>query len=140
MPESFSGRLEYGSGVERRRAPRIPHVVDLSYEILALPDAKTIVETLDRLLEAKTADLSEVGVSLWTNRLLTPGTSITLHFQKASGGLPDVKARVVWCQPHTEGGAVRARLGLEFIDMDPAAREKLVNLVRENGADAASGG
>ena len=40
-----------------------------------------------------------------------------------------VRARVVWCQPHTDGGYVRARMGLEFVDVDTDTRNRLIRLV-----------
>lgn len=133
MGTSFSGHLEYGEsekGIERRRAPRVAHMVDLSYEIISLPDEQTIIETLDRLLEAQSQDLSATGISLWTNRLLTPGTTIGLSIPSEAGQL-NVKARVVWCQPQTEGERVRVRLGLEFFEIDKETQGKIENIVKK---------
>lgn len=133
MGTSFSGHLEYGEsekGIERRRAPRVAHAVDLSYEIVSLPDEQTIIETLDKLLEAQSQDLSATGISLWTNRLLTPGTTIGLTIPYEGAQL-SVKARVVWCQPQTEGERVRVRLGLEFVDMDKDIQAKIEEIVKK---------
>lgn len=133
MSETFAGRLEYGTpeGAERRRAPRIEKTFDLSYEIAALPDEKTLLETLDKLLVARSNDISEVGMNLWTNKLLMPGTTLIMKFPQPPGQTAfECKARVVWCQPHTEGGFVRARAGLEFVDVTPAIQEQLVKLIK----------
>jgi hypothetical protein len=136
MAEQFSGRVEIGdgkAGADRRRAPRLEKSFDLSYQIVALPDEKTLIETLDRILTGQAKDLSEVGISMWTSKLLMPGTTIEMKFPAAGpgGSIVAVKARVVWCQPHTEGGYVRARAGLEFVDLDPATRARLVGIIRE---------
>lgn len=136
MTDQFSGRVEIGEskdGADRRRAPRLDKSFDLNYRIVALPDEKTLIETLDKLLTGQSKDLSEVGISMWTSKILVPGTTIEMHFPAAESGDPvvKVKARVVWCQPHTDGGYVRARAGLEFVDMDPATRTRLVRIIRE---------
>jgi len=138
MADKFSGRVEIGDakdGAERRRAPRLERTFDLSYQVVALPDEKTLLETLDKLLTGKSQDLSEVGISMWTNKLLMPGTTLEMKFPATSAGesAVTVKARVVWCQPHTEGGFVRARAGLEFVDVDPDTRTRLVTIIREGG-------
>jgi c-di-GMP-binding flagellar brake protein YcgR len=148
MVTSFSGRLDYeededrnketASGEERRRAPRFPHVLDLSYEVVSLPDEQTIIETLDRLLEAQSADVSATGISLWTNRLLTPGTTIGMNFPSETT-MPKIKAKVVWCQPQTTGGTVRVRLGLEFIEVDETTQAKIKNLVDKAAASETTG-
>lgn len=138
MADKFTGRIEIGdgkTGAERRRAPRLERAFDLSYQIVALPDEKTLMETLDKLLTGKSQDLSEVGISMWTNKLLMPGTTLEMKFPALASDNPavTVKARVVWCQPHTEGGFVRARAGLEFVDVDSDTRTRLVALMREGG-------
>lgn len=136
MADQFTGRVELGegkSGAERRRAPRLETSFDLSYQVVSLPDEKTLLETLDKLLTGQSKDLSEVGISMWTNKLLMPGTTIEMQFPAQASDDPAVrvKARVVWCQPHTEGGVVRVRSGLEFVDVDPDTRARLVRLIRE---------
>jgi len=136
MADKFTGRLELGEakgGAERRRAPRLDTAFDLNYQIVALPDEKTLLETLDKLLTGQSKDLSEVGISMWTNKLLMAGTTIEMQFPAQGPGVPPVKvkAKVVWCQPHTEGGYVRARSGLEFVDVDADTRARLVKLIRD---------
>ena len=138
MAESFTGRVEIGGeqekeGADRRRAQRFERQFVLNYSIVALPDAKTLMDTLDKLLTAQSTDLSEVGIAMWTNKLLMPGSTIEMEFPSPPGNLSvKVKARVVWCQPHTEGGYVRARAGLEFVDVDPVTRTKLVEVIRSS--------
>lgn len=133
MADQYSGRLEIDNekqGAERRRAPRVEKAFEVSYGVRALPDEKTLIETLDKLLIAQTQDLSAVGLSMWTNKLLIPGTTLEMTFPQPTGDKSvKVKARVVWCQPHTEGGYVRARMGLEFIDVDSETRARLIKLV-----------
>ena len=133
MAEKFSGKLEYGGEggeEERRRAPRFEKTFDLTFRVKSLPDADTLKDTLDRLLTAQSRDVSAVGISMWTSKMLVPGTTIELEFPLPSGGdAITATARVVWCQPHTEGGYVRSRMGLDFVDMSPEAREKLNSLL-----------
>jgi hypothetical protein len=140
VADRFTGRVEIGqaksagepSGVDRRRAPRFERAFELTYQIVALPDEQTLLETLDKLLVAQSKDVSEVGISMWTNKLLMPGSTIEMEFPSPAkdGNSVQVRARVVWCQPHTEGGYVRARAGLEFVDVDAETRARLVKVIR----------
>ena len=74
--------------------------------------------------------ISVTGAGLWTNRIIMPGSTLELHIPPSATTAPlDLKARVVWCQPHTEGGFVRARMGIEFLDMTDALKEELGRIV-----------
>ena len=132
MADQFAGRLEVETekqGADRRRAPRVEKAYEVTYAVKALPDEKTLIETLDKLLVAQTSDLSTVGLSMWTNKLLIPGTTLELTFPVPPADKSvKVKARVVWCQPHTDGGYVRARMGLEFIEVDSEMTKRLMTL------------
>ena len=141
MPEQFSGRveLEGKTGADRRRAPRIEKAFVINYQVVALPDEKTLLETLDKLLTGESKDLSEVGISMWTGKMLMPGTTIEMEFPAAGAvAAVKVKAKVVWCQPHTEGGYVRSRAGLEFVDVSPDDRVRLVALIKAEGEASAA--
>lgn len=131
--------LEGKTGADRRRAPRVEKAFLINYQVVALPDEKTLLETLDKLLTGESKDLSEVGISMWTGKMLMPGTTIEMEFPAAgSHQAVKVKARVVWCQPHTEGGYVRSRAGLEFVDVSADDRARLVSIIRADvSADAA---
>ena len=103
----------------------------LTYRVKALPDEKTLIEILDRLLDAKTCDLSAVGASMWTGKMLVPGTTIEMDLPSPANGADPIRisARVVWCQPHTEGGVVSSRMGLEFMDVAPDVQARLLQLI-----------
>ncbi len=123
------GRLEVGGGgEERRRAPRVRKSLDLHFRIHSLPGEKELVETLDKLLAAQSHDLSETGICLWTTRVLMPATVIELDFPGSPRELA-IRARVVWCQPVTEGGYLKARAGLEFMDLDAGAKKFLAEVI-----------
>jgi len=131
---NFKGKLEFegdAQGAERRRAPRVDRVLDLKYRIKELPDEKTIIETLDKLLVAQSKDLSETGICLWTTQMLVPGSLLEVELPApAEGGIFQVKARVVWCRPQGGGEYVRCRCGLEFVQLTPDAQDNLLRLVR----------
>jgi c-di-GMP-binding flagellar brake protein YcgR len=132
MPEKLLGRLEMEGkgGAERRVATRVDKAIDLTFEIKSLPDEKTLIETLDRLLVGQSMDVSATGIGLWTSKIMMPGTSLELHIPPSGASAPiDIKARVVWCQPHTEGGFVRARVGVEFVDLPDPVRAQLEKMV-----------
>jgi c-di-GMP-binding flagellar brake protein YcgR len=134
VADNYAGRLEYEdypSGADRRRAPRLAKAFDLTYQVKSLPDEKTLIETLDKLLTGQTSDVSAVGVSMWTARMLMPGTTIELVLPSPIHGADPIRidARVAWCQPHTEGGVVRSRMGLEFVDVAPDVQARLLQLI-----------
>jgi len=122
--------MEGKGGPERRVASRVDKAIDLTFEIKSLPDEKTLIETLDRLLVGQSMDVSATGIGLWTSKIMMPGTELELHIPPSGASAPlDLRARVVWCQPHTEGGFVRARVGVEFIDVSDEIKEQLSNVV-----------
>lgn len=126
------GRIELtgGGGADRRRAPRVEKSLDLTFRVAALPGEKDLIQALDKLLVAQSHDLSETGICMWTTRVLVPATTIELDFP-AAAGVPAfaVRARVVWCQPHSEGGYLKARMGLEFVDLTPETRALLMKTI-----------
>lgn len=134
MTELHEGRLEYGKGekgAERRRAPRIRKSFKLTCRVKTLPDEQTLIKNLEHLQEAETSDLSAVGISMWTDQLLVSGTMLEMEFPSPAGDKTiTVHAKVVWSSPLTEGSHVRVRAGLEFLDMPPKARDKLLRLIK----------
>ena len=129
------GRVEFaevGGGADRRRAQRIMKSIDLKFELVSLPGEKELIESLDRLLVAQTHDLSETGICMWTTRVFTPASVIEVEFPGPKGSAPfRVRARVVWCQPHTEGGYLKSRMGLDFMDITPELNNKLLAVIKE---------
>jgi len=128
------GRVEFaevGGGADRRRAPRIMKAIDLKFELVSLPGEKELIESLDRLLSAQTHDLSETGICMWTTRVFTPASILEVEFPGPNGTPPfRVRARVVWCQPHTEGGYLKSRMGLDFMDITPELNNKLLAVIK----------
>jgi len=129
------GRVEFaevGGGAERRRAARVMKSIDLMFSLVSLPGEKELIESLDRLLVAQSHDLSETGICMWTTRVFTPASIIEVEFPGPNGAVPfRVRARVVWCQPHTEGGYLKSRMGLDFLDITPELNSKLAAIIRE---------
>lgn len=121
-----------GGGAERRRAPRIMKAIDLNFELVSLPGEKELIESLDRLLAAQTHDLSETGICMWTTRVFTPASILEVEFPGPKGAASfRVRARVVWCQPHSDGGVLKSRMGLDFLDLTPELNAKLTAIIRE---------
>jgi len=129
------GRVEFsevGGGAERRRASRIMKSIDLQFELVSLPGEKELIESLDRLLVAQSHDLSETGICMWTTRVFTPASILAVEFPGPNGGPPfRVKARVVWCQPHSDGGVLKSRMGLDFLEITPEMNNKLLAVIKE---------
>ncbi len=62
--------------------------------------------------------------------MLVPASLVEMDFPAMPGEAPlQVRARVVWCQPRSEGGYLKAWAGLEFADLSPTDRKRLMKVI-----------
>lgn len=111
-------------GVERRRTARAALVVRVDYS------------TVDSFFSEFTTDINEGGLFIETDSPAPTGTEVLLKFQLPGADDPvKVQGRVVW----TSGDRPSAvpGMGVEFGDLDPVARARINELVRQLRADAA---
>jgi uncharacterized protein (TIGR02266 family) len=103
--------------VERRRSPRAPLVVRVSYA------------TVDALFSEFTRNINEGGVFIETENPPPAETRVALHFQ-LPGSQPPIQAhgRVAWVQ--AASGEEPAGMGVEFDPLGEDARRAIDALVR----------
>ena len=106
--------------LDKRRSARTPIVVRVDYS------------TVDSFFSEFTRNINEGGLFIETDEPCPVDTVVSLQFQVPGGDEPvRVRGRVVWLD---EGGA--PGMGIEFEDLDGAARARINQLVRRLKSDA----
>jgi len=84
----------------------------------------------DTFLFAYITDMSAMGIFIQTTSPKPPGTSLNLRFRTQDGKRLDVDGRVIWVnQPHGPD-SINPGMGVQFVDLSPAERERIMGLVR----------
>jgi len=105
------------TAVERRRSPRSPLVVRVSYS------------TVDALFTEFTRNINEGGLFIETETPPPPDTRVSLQFQLPGCDEPiRARGRVAWSRPASAEGP--AGMGVEFEQLSPEARAHIDALVR----------
>ena len=108
---------EIRTQIERRRAARAPLVVRVSYS------------TVDALFSEFSRNINEGGVFIETDNPPGPDTRVSLQFQLPGSDDPvTARGRVAWIQQAQ--GDEPAGMGVEFEHLDPDARTRIDELVR----------
>lgn len=103
--------------VERRRSPRAPLVVRVSYT------------TVDALFSEFSRNVNEGGIFIETDNPPPADTRVSLHFKLPGSETPiQVRGRVAWVQQ--AGGDAPAGMGVEFEALGGEARARIDELVR----------
>ena len=105
---------------ERRGTPRV--LVDLEVDYASE----------DNYLFAYITDISAMGIFIRTNVPEPPGTRLNLSFTPPGGPQLNLEGRVMWVNPYRPGSYdnINPGMGVQFIELTPAQREQIVNLVR----------
>ena len=105
------------TAVERRRSPRSPLVVRVSYS------------TVDALFTEFTRNINEGGLFIATETPPPADTRVALEFQLPGCDEPiQAHGRVAWVQPASPDGP--AGMGVAFEQLSSAARVHIAELVR----------
>lgn len=117
--ESGNGNGEDKGGRERRQSERIP--VDLSVDY----------KHGDTFLFSYITNISQMGIFVRSEIPLPPGTVLRLRFAPPGSEPLELDGEVVWINPYRpEGENLNPGMGIRFVHLTPAMREKLVDLVR----------
>lgn len=117
MGERGTANREYQAEVERRRTPRAPLVVRVSYS------------TIDALFSEFTRNVNEGGVFIETETPPPTDTRVSLQFKLPGTDIPiQARGRVAWVQP--AGGDEPAGMGVEFESLGSDARARIDDIVR----------
>jgi uncharacterized protein (TIGR02266 family) len=73
-----------------------------------------------------------MGIFIRTNAPEPPGTKLNLSFTPPGSPQLNLEGRVMWVNPYRPGSYdnINPGMGVQFVDLDPAQREQIVNLVR----------
>jgi uncharacterized protein (TIGR02266 family) len=108
---------EYEAEVERRRSPRAPLVVRVSYS------------TIDALFSEFTRNINEGGLFIETETPPPNDTRVSLQFKLPGSDVPvHARGRVVRVLP--PGGDEPAGMGVEFEALGHEARARIDELIR----------
>jgi uncharacterized protein (TIGR02266 family) len=108
---------EIETHVERRRSPRAPLTVRISYS------------TVDALFSEFTRNINEGGLFIETESPPPADTRVVLNFQLPGSEEPiRARGRVAWVQGASDEGP--AGMGVEFEQLSPDARRYIDSLVR----------
>jgi type IV pilus assembly protein PilZ len=81
-------------------------------------------------LFAYITDMSAMGIFIQTTNPRPAGTLLNLRFRTHDGERLDVDGRVIWVnQPHGKD-SINPGMGVQFIDLPPAKRDRVLELVR----------
>jgi type IV pilus assembly protein PilZ len=109
------------SGAERRQWERV--LVDLQVDYRAE----------DTFLFAYITDISAMGIFVQTHEPETPGTRLNLRFSVPGQKIDfELEGEVIWINPYRPGDRenLNPGMGIRFIDLQPADRERLTELVK----------
>jgi uncharacterized protein (TIGR02266 family) len=110
-------RHDIETEVERRRSPRSPLIVRVSYS------------TVDALFSEFTRNINEGGLFIETDAPPPPETRVALQFQLPGSDEPiHARGRVAWVRPSSAEGP--AGMGVEFEHLGTDARVHIDELVR----------
>jgi uncharacterized protein (TIGR02266 family) len=121
---------ERRAGIERRTSER--RQIPRRQESRLMATLRVDYRSEDTFLFAYATNVSSLGIFIHTTNPSPPGTVIELDFGPEEGGAPFlVRGQVVWVNPFRPGGAnPNPGMGIRFIEMDTARRERLLRLVR----------
>ena len=108
----MSDSIKSNNKTEKRRFPRA---------------MAPVVCRVPRILNAKkrVSDLSLGGVRIYSDEHIEVGERLELQFLLPDGSTVEAIAKVVWIKKMPPGSAAAYDVGLEFLEMTDAARDKL---------------
>lgn len=112
----------HGTDADRRRAPRV--LVDLEVDYASE----------DNYLFAYITDISATGIFVRTTTPEQPGTHLNLRFTSDLDrrGPLEIEGEVIWVNPYRPGAPdnLHPGMGIRFVELDDATRDRLVELIR----------
>ena len=107
------------SPAERRRHARYDASIQIDYA------------SGDTFLFSYITNISEMGIFVRSEAPAPRGTSLTLRFAAPDGAVLELPGVVAWVNPLRPGGEnPNPGMGIRFLELGPATRERLVALVR----------
>jgi c-di-GMP-binding flagellar brake protein YcgR len=126
-------------GLERRRHSRYSAAVDVEFQVWDSVEQRPRTDKV----QGRLTDISPIGACLQTNHMLIQGHHLHLDNDPAgntplvltvsSSGEGDswtIKAQVLWYNKFESERKHQFDVGLNFVDVSPTEREKLISLLR----------
>ncbi len=114
-----SGAGAKAGGAERRKGDR----VDVTWAVDCVAD--------DTFLYASIANISEMGIFVRSTEPLALGTRVSLSFAPPGHEPFKLTGEVAWINPvRASGDNPNPGMGIRFVDLTPANRERIVEVVR----------
>jgi len=105
-------------GSERREHERVAVCLEVDYRCD------------DTFLFAYITDMSAMGIFIQTTSPKPPGTLLNLRFRTQDGAQLDVDGRVIWVNHPHGADSINPGMGVQFVDLTPAQRDRILALVR----------
>jgi hypothetical protein len=131
--------MRKNSGPDRRSLSRNVACIDVAFHIWDAVEKKP----LTRKVPGRLSNISSKGACLQTSQTLIDGhhlmrdndiegsTPLVLDLPPAPGGTPfTLKAQILWYNRIPPDGPFHFSVGLKFIDISPAERKQLEDLIR----------
>jgi len=126
-------------GLERRRHSRYSAAVDVEFQVWDSVEQRPRTDKV----QGQLTDISPIGACLQTNHMLIQGhhlhldndpagnTPLVLTLSSSGEGDPwTIKAQVLWYNKFESERKYQFDVGLNFVDVSPTEREKLISLLR----------
>jgi len=105
-------------GGERRGHERVAVCIEVDYR------------SDETFLFAYITDMSAMGIFIQTMNPNPAGTLLNLRFRTKEGEKLDVDGRVIWVNQPRGPDSSNPGMGVQFIDLTPAQRDRILELVR----------
>lgn len=104
---------------ERRSYERVPVSWSVDYQ------------SGETFLYSYITNISAMGIFIYSVDPLPVGSQLALRFAPPGEEPFELMGEVAWINPYREGGEnLNPGMGVRFVDLEPAMRERLVDLVR----------
>lgn len=108
-----------GRGADRREHARYDTELSVDYS------------SGENFLFSYITNISTMGIFIRTNRPPTRGTRLRMRFGLADGEMLKLEGEVMWVNHlRDDGDDLNPGVGVRFLNLTPAQREKVVDLVR----------
>jgi c-di-GMP-binding flagellar brake protein YcgR len=131
----------WGAPFQRRKHARIPATLPIRYRVVAVPESPSVppaasVRPGPRVRETVATSVGSGGLRLATGERIPVGSRLAVVFDLPTSSLNrtlvpvTVEARVVWTDIVSDDAPDTYHCGVEFLDLEPAARRSLVAFIQ----------
>jgi type IV pilus assembly protein PilZ len=93
-------------------------------------DLEVDYRSKDTFLFAYITDISAMGIFVQTRNPEMPGTRLNLRFTTPAGEKMELEGEVIWINPYRSDLVGNPGMGVQFVNLSDAQRQRLTQLVR----------